>query len=152
MYNVIITNFKRFMGDIMASRIEWNDEYLLGINEIDLQHKQLLKLANDLYDVTTGNLENYKLQMPSVLKKLTDYTEYHFKNEEDFMEKHGYIGTSAHKMAHKGFINEVGTQIKLLSVENVESATKFYDFIVGWVLTHIAKADKVWATFVKSKM
>lgn len=54
------------MGDIMASRIEWNDEYLLGINEIDLQHKQLLKLANDLYDVTTGSIENYKLQMPSV--------------------------------------------------------------------------------------
>jgi hypothetical protein len=29
------------------SRIEWSDEYLLGIPEIDLQHKKLLSLAND---------------------------------------------------------------------------------------------------------
>ena len=41
----------------MADKIEWNDEYLLGILEIDNQHKKLVAIANELYDITTGNSE-----------------------------------------------------------------------------------------------
>lgn len=33
----------------MLEKIEWSDSYLLGIPEIDNQHKKLLKIANDLY-------------------------------------------------------------------------------------------------------
>ena len=62
----------------MADKIEWNDEYLLGILEIDNQHKKLVAIANELFDITTGNSEVYKLEMSKVLKKLTDYTVYHF--------------------------------------------------------------------------
>ena len=47
----------------MAGKIEWNDEYLLGILEIDNQHKKLVSIANELYDTTTGSQENYKLEM-----------------------------------------------------------------------------------------
>ena len=74
----------------MAEKIEWNDEYLLGIQEIDNQHKKLVAIANELYDITTGNSEVYKLEMSKVLKKLTDYTVYHFSSEEEFMKKKGY--------------------------------------------------------------
>ena len=94
------------------TRIEWNDEYLLGITEIDNQHKKLLSLANELYNIASGDGEKYKLQMSIVLKKLTDYTVYHFSSEEAFMQKHGYSGTSAHKMAHDSFISEVNNQKK----------------------------------------
>lgn len=132
------------------SRIEWSDEYLLGIPEIDLQHKKLLSLANDLYDVIAGNDERFKIQMSIVLKKLTDYTVYHFQSEEKFMELHGYSGVAVHKMAHDSFVKEVTNQIKVLGEGNKESAAKFYSFIVNWVLTHIAKADRIWASFVKA--
>ena len=136
----------------MADKIEWNDEYLLGIQEIDNQHKKLVAIANELYDITTGNSEVYKLQMSKVLKKLTDYTVYHFSSEEEFMKKKGYSGVDLHKTAHDGFINEVNNQIKLLSDEKVETGAKFYTFVLNWVLTHIAKADKIWAKFVKDNM
>jgi hemerythrin len=39
----------------------------------------------------------------------------------------------------------------LLSVENKDAGVKFYNFVANWVLTHIAKADKIWANYVKSK-
>lgn len=131
------------------NRIEWNDNYLLGISEIDVQHKKLLALANDLYDVIAGDDEGFKIQMSVVLKKLTDYTVYHFESEEKFMELHGYTGVSVHKMAHDSFIKEVNNQINLLSSNNKDSAAKFYTFITNWVLTHIAKADQIWAKVVK---
>ena len=64
-------------------KIEWNDEYLLGVPEIDKQHKKLIAIANELYDVVTGDESALKEKMPSILKELTDYTEYHFSNEEE---------------------------------------------------------------------
>jgi len=42
------------MSDEIA-KIEWNDSYLLGVPEIDQQHKQLIAIANELYDVATGD-------------------------------------------------------------------------------------------------
>ena len=50
-------------------KIEWSDSYLIGVQEIDLQHKKLISIANELYDVVAGEEENYKEKMPKILKK-----------------------------------------------------------------------------------
>ena len=136
----------------MSEKIEWNDSYLLGIPEIDNQHKKLLELANDLHEAAAGSEENYKLNMSKVLKKLTDYTVYHFSNEEDFMRKYGYAGVDIHKTAHDNFIGEVNHQNNQLSDDKKEDGMRFYSYMVNWVLTHIAKADKIWAAYVKTKL
>lgn len=136
----------------MTAKIEWDDSYLLGIPEIDNQHKKLISVANDLYDAASGTEEQYRLKMAKVLKALTDYTVYHFSEEEKFMHKYGYPGESIHKIAHDSFVNEVNNQIRRLGSGTREDALRFYTFIAGWVLTHIAKADRVWAAFVKPKM
>ena len=62
--------------------ITWSDEYLLNIEEIDLQHKKLLLIAQELYEVTQGSLENYKLSMSKIIKKLTIPLKF-FQNIED---------------------------------------------------------------------
>ena len=63
-------------------KIDWSDEYLLGVPEIDQQHKKLVAIANELYDVVLGSEADFKAKMPVVLKTLTDYTKYHFSTEE----------------------------------------------------------------------
>lgn len=136
------------------AKIEWSDSYLLGITEIDNEHKKLLKVANDLYDVVARSANNaeFKMKFSPVLKKLTDYTEYHFDDEEKFLRRYDYPGIDAHKMAHDNFIKEVNEQIKSLTTATPTDGVKLYQFMVHWVVTHIAKADVVWAKFVKSKM
>ncbi len=130
-------------------KIEWNDSYLLGVPEIDSQHKKLISIANELYDVVTKDDADYKSKMSLILKKLTDYTQYHFTSEEQLQEKIGYVGLSAHKNAHNYFIKEVEFQIQKLSADDKNNILGFYEYIAGWVLNHIAKADKVWANFMK---
>ena len=71
----------------MSQKLEWKDSYSIAIDEIDAQHKKLLAIANELYDLSTGNADNYKNEVSKALKKLTDYTEYHFSYEESFEEK-----------------------------------------------------------------
>ena len=64
----------------MISKISWDDAYLLGIDEIDSQHKKLIAIANKLYDILTGSTDKYKILLPSILKEIKDYTVYHFFN------------------------------------------------------------------------
>ena len=59
-------------------KLSWNDSYLLGIPEIDLQHKKLLSLADDMYEIVNGDEDSLKVNLSKVLKSLTDYTVYHF--------------------------------------------------------------------------
>lgn len=133
----------------MTEKINWDDSYLLGILEIDNQHKKLLMIANELYDIATGSPDAYKLKMSAVLKKLTDYTVYHFSSEEEYMRKCGYAAADAHKAAHDNFVREVSYQIQQLSSDNIEEGAHFYTYVASWVMNHIAKADKIWAAAVK---
>lgn len=134
----------------MTEKVAWDDSYLLGIPEIDSQHKKLLVIANELYEIAAGSPESYRLKMSSALKKLTDYTVYHFSSEENFMRSCGYAGTDAHKTAHDNFVREVGFQVQQLSSDNIEDGIRFYAYVANWVLNHIAKADKIWAAAVKA--
>lgn len=133
-------------------KIEWNDEYLIQIPEIDIQHKKLLAVSKEFYDILTGTQENYKTNMSKILVSLTDYTKYHFSSEEDFLKKYNYPGISAHKAAHDNFIMELNAQVRRLSNSSIEEGKRFYEYIVSWILTHIAKADKIWANFIRPKL
>ena len=135
-----------------VAKVQWDDSYLLNIPEIDAQHKRLLAIANELYDAATGSPEDYKLKMSKVLKALTDYTVYHFTEEEKFMAKYGYPATSTHKVAHDAFVREVEIQIRRLDGGTQDDALKLYSFIVNWVLMHIARADRIWGKFVSQKL
>lgn len=133
-------------------KLSWNDSYLLGITEIDLQHKKLLSLADDMYEIVNGDEDSLKVNLSKVLKSLTDYTVYHFSNEEEFMKKYGYPSADMHKSMHDNFIAEVTKQIKSLNTATKTEAERLYKFLASWVLNHIAKSDKVWAEYVKSNL
>ena len=135
----------------MVKQVVWLKEYELGFEEIDKQHKKLLCIANALYDIATVGGENLKNDMKIVLDSLVEYTKYHFNSEEEFQKKYDYKGYELHKLAHNQFVQEVEHQISKLNTENQEDALRFYDYIANWVLTHIAKADKLWADYVKKE-
>lgn len=136
----------------MAKQVIWDKSYELGFPEIDNQHKKLICIANALYDIATVGGESLKQDMEQVLKSLTEYTVYHFRSEEEFQKKYDYKGYELHKLAHNQFIQEVLNAVEKLDTGNQEDALRFYDYISNWVLTHIAKADKLWAQFVKTKI
>lgn len=137
------------MADI--AKIEWNDSYILNVPEIDLQHKKLVNIMNELYDVAVGPEEEYKTKMPIILKKLTDYTVYHFTCEESLQKGIGYTGCDTHKNTHDCFVKEVQYQIKKLTSADKNSILNLYKYLVSWLFTHIGKADKAWADFKKQK-
>ena len=75
--------------------MKWRDEYLIGIDKIDEQHKRLFEISEVLDKTNEIN------EVKDILLYLKEYMEFHFVTEESLMEKYKYEGLEEHKQLHK---------------------------------------------------
>ena len=129
-------------------KVEWKNVYQLGVDEIDLQHHKLISIMNNFYDTAVGDPKEYPLNVGKSLKKLTDYTYDHFTYEEALMEKYKYPDVEKHKAQHKIFINQLNSKIPRIAKGNQAEGQELYDFLLEWLLHHIAHIDSLWAEHV----
>lgn len=129
----------------------WNDNFDTGILEIDEQHKQLVRLINELAAHVANKSDSIELNR--VFDELAAYADYHFKTEEKiwssyFKEDSWY---SEHQHTHESFITNV-LQIK------EEESTQTFDvviedtlkFLTHWLAYHILDSDKRMAKTVQA--
>lgn len=69
-------------------QIEWLDQYSVGVESIDNQHKELFARINKLLDACSQG-EGKKV-LPEVLDFLGDYVVFHFSTEEKYMKEYLY--------------------------------------------------------------
>ena len=84
--------------------VDWSDQLNTGIPSVDEQHKNLVNLLNNLHQAMLSR--QAKEQMGEILDRLIDYTDYHFKHEEEFMEEINYDQLEEHKELHEKIIVE----------------------------------------------
>ena len=65
--------------------IEWKPEYNVHIDTIDQQHKKLVAIINELYELLTDET-GVKEYISKIIDDLKEYTIYHFSTEEDLMK------------------------------------------------------------------
>jgi len=129
--------------------LTWQDKYSVGIREIDEQHKQLIKMINDLNDAMLAGKGKDAL-MP-VLNKLAGYCVSHFAVEEKLFDTHAYPETADHKDKHnkmtakvKALIGEVQSGKSTISVEVM-------NFLKNWLEKHIMETDQKYGPYLNSK-
>jgi len=135
----------------MDNLLTWDDNLLTGFDEVDLQHKKLVSIINDVHIAMNAPAATYAAGMAKACKRLTEYTYYHFDEEEKFMRLNDYPQIESHRKEHQAFIEEVNKQIKTLSHANPDDGYLFYRFLGKWLLNHIAKSDQAWASFISTK-
>ena len=94
---------------------EWDDNYSVGVAEIDEQHQELIELINRLHEAieqgSAGNAASSAINeldtMSSVLDELVDYSCYHFSTEEKYMLEYTYPEYDRHKRLHAQFVDRV---------------------------------------------
>ena len=64
--------------------MKWKDEYSVGIDVIDEQHKKLFEISEVLANAIEIN------EIKDILLFLENYMEFHFNTEEALMKKYGY--------------------------------------------------------------
>jgi len=68
--------------------IKWTEQYNTGITEIDNQHKGLVIIINELFELMSkGQARN---KMDEIFDHLTDYTKKHFFAEETMLIKFAF--------------------------------------------------------------
>ena len=66
----------------MKKLVEWRDDFSVGVQEIDEQHKNLFKILSELIEATgPGNQEE---KIDTLLEDMVDYAEYHFTSEQAY--------------------------------------------------------------------
>lgn len=134
-------------------RLEWKESYSIGVKEVDEQHKHLFELTQSLFDLLMKHPDDYVTGIRPILKELAEYTNYHFKCEEnDYFCKYDYPSSDLHIMQHNNFINLVTKRIEDLPTTSLKDGVSLYAYLTKWLLSHIALADRAWAAFVLPKL
>ena len=120
--------------------IKWRDSYNTGVGKIDEEHKQLVELIETMHSVIRDGASLTKVS--EVLTKLSDYTEFHFNNEEKLMEEYNFPEMETHKQEHERLKKEVEQFSTKLSEKYPDGLQDFYLFLREWLIQHILTIDK----------
>ena len=128
---------------------EWSDQYTVDIQEIDDQHKNLVKIINKLYSAFLKNSLGEEIE--DIMQKLIDYTEYHFTTEENYFEEFNYEDKNHHIALHHKFVDKLKDIEE--DMENTDSKVSgnLMNFLRTWLTSHIQVEDKKYMFCFKSK-
>jgi hemerythrin len=121
------------------SQIEWKTGYCIGHFQIDQEHQALVSLANKIIRFSNSGVQVDKIK--DALKALNDYTKFHFRSEENYMQRTGYRGLEHHKSCHAGLIERMNNLIGMSdSTDHLVHQLK--RLMVVWVIEHIIHEDR----------
>lgn len=135
----------------MAQFIQWSDDISVGIQEIDEQHKQLVQLLNNLFDVMVNDSPDRDAVARKTLRELFDYTNIHFAVEESLFRIFNYPDYEQHKQKHdqlKSELKEIAQRIQA-GERRIDSALLV--FLKNWITVHIMSEDKRYAPFLQQQ-
>lgn len=130
--------------------VQWIDEkYSVKIQKIDEQHQMLIKIINEVFEAKTNALG--KMAIANVLKRMADYAQIHFKDEEALMANHGYPELEEHRTAHQYFITKVADFYRGFNLDQDTLTEDMLFFLKDWLLTHIMESDKRYSSFLNER-
>ncbi len=130
--------------------VEWKDEYSVGIEMIDDDHRRLLNLINQfqtaVFYQTGAKFED------EAFDALIDYTRTHFEREEQLMSEHGYPDLQAHQQEHQKMIELVESRMAEHREQgHHEALVEMVDFLRDWLINHINGTDQAYSGFLHDK-
>ena len=127
----------------------WKDEYCVGVQEIDVQHRRLFSLADELH--AAMSVGKGKAVLDQVLSNLIGYTKSHFAAEERLMQSRGYPNYLAHKIEHDQLTHKVLDLQREFRAGKVALTLDIMKFLRDWLDHHILGSDQKYAPFVGGK-
>ncbi|HYG23625.1 MAG TPA: bacteriohemerythrin [Verrucomicrobiae bacterium] len=122
--------------------IRWEqDRMTTGVESIDEQHQELIKMINELHRACVAGAG--KDELGRMMNFLAAYVQTHFAHEEELMSTHRCPTSAANKAAHLKFLQSF-TRLKANFEEHGPTTSMLLDLqsLVGdWLATHICSID-----------
>lgn len=122
--------------------LAWRDEWLLGIDDIDGDHRQLVALINSLAD------EQDPLPLTERMNRVKQHLQGHFAREEAFMQAIEFPDADMHASDHAIQVAEFTAVYRELagSSDNCLDPETLSE-IKTWFLNHVVAEDQRFAQF-----
>jgi len=130
--------------------MEWKNAYSTGIDEIDAQHKRLLRHFSILVEASQdpeawGDVHR-------LASDLRQFAEFHFKFEEALMRLFQYPGWETHALVHQSFLTQCDARLSKSLNEGGAAQDEVLLFLTNWVTNHILKADMDYSKMILNKL
>lgn len=126
--------------------MRWKNEYSLGIQEIDDQHRLILSSFSVIEEAITQNQSWSSVHFGIV--RLRELARIHFAFEEALMRLFAYPEAKEHRSEHEHFFTELA-EIENNSLRNATEG-QLLEFLREWLTSHILKTDAGYARHILS--
>lgn len=123
----------------------WSNDYSLGVEEIDEQHRSFFAAIHRLHDAIL-NCEGEKA-VDQALEFLRQYASRHFRAEEAFMDSRGFPGLERHRRLHADFLDALDGLLEELRLfgASQDLADRVSAVAQDWLIDHIIDEDAQYA-------
>ena len=129
--------------------IEWDESMAVGVEQVDGQHQELVRLINLVFDAYQAGGDRPALE--KVVRHLCDYTVEHFALEEGLMDRHAYPGYDKHLSEHMD-CSMKAIDFFTAYIEGQDTLTAdLLDFLVGWFRSHTTGTDRPLGKYLNSR-
>lgn len=126
--------------------MKWKNEYSLGIQEIDDQHRLLLSSFSVIEEAI--NLKQGWSNVHFSILGLKELASMHFTFEEALMRLFSYPEAKAHRGDHEYFFARLA-EIENHSLRN-SAERELLEFLREWLTSHILHTDADYARYILS--
>ena len=125
---------------VMSKFVEWSNELSVGIEEIDVQHKVLIDLLNEIHEAIQQRQDTEVTR--NIVRRLDEYTRVHFAVEESLMRILHYPEYERHREAHDRLIEHLNGFHDKLDAGKGSLNFELAHFLKVWWTKHIMEVDK----------
>lgn len=127
---------------------EWTDKLDLGVDDMNNEHKELIRIMNKLYDRNSQGAS--KMELQNIISELAAYTVKHFSDEEKYMESIEFPDLKQHKLVHKNLLEKLGSFKENFDANEEKVGDDFFNFLKLWLAAHIQGIDMKYGKFSQS--
>lgn len=128
----------------MDNRLEWKDDFNIGIKIIDEEHQRLFRIINKLLTLKGEETKNRRTCQEGI-KYFKTHALKHFEDEEKYMELINYAEIDMHKRLHRDFREHSlpALERELVREDYSPSAVEhFLAVCTGWLIGHTLTEDR----------
>lgn len=132
----------------MLNLSEWREEYSVGSQTLDLQHKRLFELCKRVSSYECDNSKASINAFHAILNDLAFYATKHFETEEQVLLKIGYSKLSAQKLEHDKYSEKL-VEFLFHAINGEIDKNSLQDYLETWWINHILVSDMEYSHFLK---
>ena len=128
----------------------WDDSFMIGIRELNYEHKILIEDINKLHEELAGSDE--KSEITKCLGDIYARMQAHFALEEHVMKEHDYEFFDEHKREHDEFLEDYSEyMMRFLNEPSISSKNPIVECLRQWVVDHITTSDRKMSLIVQEE-